>query len=192
VTPSLRVCLKNAVASAVGSPSGKSPSFAFNRPGLGLSPSGRAEKGRYRPEKRDFRGGEVPFTSPPVELVVEGDPSDVLPVNFQTRSHTNTEHKDRHKSIPTILTECPSAGQNAAGQSQALPRQIIPAITRSSARQRARVPDLLRDLACELGEVLMEHAGELSRLPIVRLRIGPGIPHAQHLVRDARAGGGHL
>ncbi len=49
--------------------SGKSLSFAFDLPGLGPGPSGRAEKGRYRPEKWDFRGGEAPSTPPPVELV---------------------------------------------------------------------------------------------------------------------------
>jgi len=37
-------------------------------------PAERAEKGRCRPEKWDFRGGEVPSTPPPVELVAEGDP----------------------------------------------------------------------------------------------------------------------
>jgi len=68
------VCLRNAVTSAVGRPSGKSLSPAFDLPGLGLDPSGRAENGRYRPEKRDFRGGEAPSTPPPVELVVEEDP----------------------------------------------------------------------------------------------------------------------
>jgi len=64
------------------SPSGKSPSFALGLPGLGLSPSGRAEKGRYRPEKWDFRGGEPPHTPPPVELVVEGDPAEHLAGKF--------------------------------------------------------------------------------------------------------------
>ncbi len=64
------------------SPSGESPSSAFDLPGLGLSPSGRAERGRYRPEKWDFRGGVLPSTPPPVGLVIEGDPSDYLAGKF--------------------------------------------------------------------------------------------------------------
>jgi len=77
---SLKVCLRNAVAPAMRSPFGKSPSSVFDLPGLGPGPSERAEKGRCRPEKRGFRGGKAPSTPPPVELVVGGD--------LQTRSHS--------------------------------------------------------------------------------------------------------
>jgi len=56
------------------SPSGKSFSFAFDLPGLGLGPPERAEKGRCRPEKWISCGGEVPSTPPPVELIAEEAP----------------------------------------------------------------------------------------------------------------------
>ncbi len=37
-------------------------------------PAEGAEKGRCRPEKGDLRGGKIPATPLPVELVAEGDP----------------------------------------------------------------------------------------------------------------------
>ncbi len=67
-------------------PFGKSPSFALDLSSLGLGSAERAERGRCGPEKWDFRGGEAPSTPPPVEVVVGGDPQNILPVNFQTRS----------------------------------------------------------------------------------------------------------
>jgi len=68
-----------------GEPSGKSPSSAFDLPGLGLGPSGRAEKGRCGPERRGFRGGDLPSTPPPVELVAEEAP--------QTRSYRMSDRE---------------------------------------------------------------------------------------------------
>ncbi|NOZ30212.1 MAG: hypothetical protein GXP39_19450 [Chloroflexi bacterium] len=78
----VRVCLKNAVASVGGSPSGENPSFALDLLGLGLGPSGRAERDRYRPERWDFCGREAPSTPPPVELAVEGASSKHLAGKF--------------------------------------------------------------------------------------------------------------
>ncbi len=69
-----------------GAPLEKALLYAFDLPGLGLDPSERAEKGRCGPEKRGLRRGGLPSTPPPVEPVVEGDPSDISPVDFQVRS----------------------------------------------------------------------------------------------------------
>jgi len=64
------------------SPSGKSSSFALDLSSLDLGSAERAEKGKYRPERWDFRGGEDPSTPPSAELVVEGASSEHLAGKF--------------------------------------------------------------------------------------------------------------